>query len=652
MISQKSIQEVLETAKVEDVVGDFVNLKRRGVNMIGLCPFHNEKTPSFTVSPSKNIYKCFGCGQGGNSVQFLMEHESLTFPESIRWLAKKYGLQLEETESSREAIEERQHLDSLYLINQYARDFFLDQMLNTDTGKSVGLSYFKERGFLEDTIKKFGLGFAPNKRDAFTLKAVQEGYNAELLQKLGLTKNDRDFFRNRVMFPIHNLSGKVIGFGGRILVKDVKAPKYINSPETEIYNKSKVLYGAFFAKRAIRQHDECILVEGYTDVISLHQAGIENVVASSGTSLTVDQIRLIKRYTPNVKILYDGDLAGIKAALRGLDLVLEQDLNVKVVLLPEGEDPDSYLQKVGTSAFKEFLNEQAKDFIMFKAQLLLKEAANDPIKKTQLIKDIVQSIARIPDPVKRAVYVRECAGLVKVEEQILVNETNKLVGRHFKKRQQEKEIGERKATSAGGEVPFPNVPPPEYMPDQAPSVEQEVGGDEFQEKGIVRVLINFGHKIFDAKENTTVAEFIIGNIEDVLDNFDNQLYQRVVRDCYHLLLEKKEISSNYFLNHQDHEIQKLAVDMMSSPYEYSENWAKKWDIHLQTQTPPEENYKRDSIEVVRRLKFRKLDCIIKEITAKMKEEKDEEKSINYSKVLIKLLESKKTLAAELNNVVP
>ena len=447
MISQKSVQEIIETAKIEDVVQDFVSLKRRGVNLIGLCPFHNEKTPSFTVSPAKNIFKCFGCGQAGNPVGFLMEHENYSFPEALRWLAAKYGIEIEETETTQEAREEQQLFDSLYLVNQFARDYYQDQLFNTDLGKSVGLGYFKRRGFREETIKKFGLGYAPAGRDLFTRQAVGKGYNIELLRKLGLTTQyDRDFFRGRVMFTIHNLSGKVIGFGGRILQKDVKAPKYINSPETEIYNKSKVLYGAYFAKKSIRKEGECILVEGYTDVISLHQAGIENVVASSGTSLTVEQIRLIKRYTPNVKIIYDGDIAGVKAALRGLDLVLEQGMNVKVVLLPEGEDPDSYLQSVGATAFKEYIDQQAQDFILFKAKVLLKEAGDDPVKKAGVIKDIVDSIAKIPDPIIRGLFVRECAKVVGVEEELLVAETNKRVGRAFKKKQLEWQ----KTKTAGG----------------------------------------------------------------------------------------------------------------------------------------------------------------------------------------------------------
>ncbi|NRB62798.1 MAG: DNA primase, partial [Saprospiraceae bacterium] len=399
MISQKSIQEVLDTARVEDVVQDYVSLKRRGSNFIGLCPFHNEKTPSFSVSPSKNIYKCFGCGEGGGPVQFLMAHDHLSFPEAIRLLAKKYGIELEETQKTAEQVQQQQKQDSLYIVNQFALDYYQDQLFHTDRGKSVGLSYFKNRGFKEETIRKFGLGYAPPGKDNFIQKALAKGYDKSLLQELGLvSRYDADFFRDRVMFTIRNLSGKVIAFAGRIMQKDVKAPKYINSPETEIYHKSDVLYGAFYAKGPIRKEDECILVEGYTDVISLHQSGIENVVASSGTSLTTGQIRLIKRNTPNIKILYDGDAAGIKAALRGLDLVLEQDMNVKVVLLPEGEDPDSYLQSVGVHAFKDYVQQEAKDFILFKADMLLRDPNLDPVKRAENIQDIMGSVARIPDP--------------------------------------------------------------------------------------------------------------------------------------------------------------------------------------------------------------------------------------------------------------
>jgi DNA primase len=451
MITQKSVQEILDTVKIEDVVQDFVSLRRRGTNLIGLCPFHHEKTPSFNVSPARNIFKCFGCGKGGNAVQFLMELERFTFPEALKYIAKKYGIQIEEIESTREAAEERRVTDSLYIVNQYALEFFQNQMLNTDRGRSVGLSYFRERGFREETIQKFGLGYAPEHRDQFLTTAIAAGYDQQMLFNLGLcsppdtSRNlpPRDFFRDRVIFPIHGMSGKVIAFAGRIMAKDVKAPKYINSPETDIYIKSKVLYGAFQARKAIREKDECILVEGYTDVISLHQAGIENVVASSGTSLTVEQIGLIKRNTNNIKILYDGDPAGIKAALRGLDLVLEQDLNVRIVLLPDREDPDSYLARVGATAFTEYVDRQAKDFILFKAGLLMQEAGTDPVKRSGVVRDIVASISKIPDPVKRSLFVQECARVVQVDEGILMSETNKLVLAQMQKKHAPGREGER-----------------------------------------------------------------------------------------------------------------------------------------------------------------------------------------------------------------
>lgn len=655
MISEKSVQEIIEAAKVEEVIQDYVNLKRRGVNMIGLCPFHNEKTPSFTVSPSKNIYKCFGCGKGGNAVQFLMDHDNMTFPEALRFLANKFNIEIEETETSQQAIEERQYLESLYLVNQYARDFYQDQLFNTDKGKSIGLSYFKERGFREDIVKKFGLGFAPNQKDLFTNTAKQAGYDAELLKKLGLTTQyDSDFFRDRVMFTIHNLSGKVLGFGGRTLQKGKKIPKYINSPETEIYTKNKVLYGAHFAKRAIRQEDECILVEGYTDVISLHQAGIENVVASSGTSLTEGQIRLIKRYTPNVKILYDGDLAGVKAALRGLDLVLEQDLNVKVVLLPDGEDPDSYLQKIGETAFKEYLEEHARDFIMFKADLLLAEAANDPIKKSALIKDIVASIALIPDPVKRAVYIKECANVVEVSEQILVNETNKMVGKRLNKKNPPAHVPDPSFPTseypAGVDAPFPEteaLPPPT-------EAQRSSSGNEFQEKDIIRILISGGDKVFDKEDNLTVAEYLISNLEDVIEDFDNELYQRVIQMSQELLSEGKAVNPNFFLNHIDMDISQLAVNCMTSPYEYSENWEKKWEIFLQTQEMPDDNFQQDSLIALKRFKLRKIIKMAEENQVEIKNlsQKGEiEQLMTHMKVQQKLIEIRNELAAQLGTIV-
>ncbi len=654
MIKPHSVDEILNTAKIEDVVGEYVTLKRRGVNLIGICPFHNEKTPSFTVSPTKNIFKCFGCGKGGNSAQFLMEHESFTFPEALRYLAKRYNIEIEETEVSRESIEERQMLDSLFIVNQYAKEFYQKQLFETGEGKSAGLSYFKDRGFLEETIQKFGLGYAPKQDKLFTNTAVSVGHKESLLKKLGLTTSyGKDFFRGRVMFTIHNLSGKVIGFGGRILDKNVKAPKYINSPETEVYNKSKVLYGAYFAKKSIRQNDECIMVEGYTDVISLHQAGIDNVVASSGTSLTVEQIQLVKRNTPNMKIIYDGDAAGVKAALRGLDLVLEQDMNVKVVLLPEGEDPDSYLQTVGAAAFKEFIDKEAKDFILFKTHLLMEEAAGDPVKKSAMIKDLVSSIARIPDPIKRSLYVKECAHVVGVEEEILVNETNKVFKKNYKNEQQAKERYRRDKGGSAADGPPPGDNQDGLSPTTVPK-KSPTQGNEFQEKDLIRLLVTSGGEYFDKENKTTVAAFILSNIEEVLDDFDNKLYERIARECMQLLNDKKPITQKHFINHWDDDIAQLAISLLQDPDEYSPNWKEKHDIELQTQPMPEENYLNHSLSSIQHFKIRKIKGILLENQNRIKEAQannDEEKMMKLMRVQMKLLAIKSELANNLKAVV-
>lgn len=677
MIKQKTIDDIMETARVEDVVGDFVNLKRRGVNLIGLCPFHNEKTPSFTVSPSKGIYKCFGCGEGGDALKFVMEHEQLTYPEALRYLAKKYGIEVEETEVSDEARAERQHQESLFLINDFAKAYYQKQLFETDRGKSVGLSYFRQRGFREETIRHFGLGYAPAGKDTFTLTAVQKGYNADLLKQLGLTsKYGRDFFRDRVMFPIHNLSGKVIGFGGRILAKDVKAPKYVNTPETQIYNKSKVLYGAYFAKKAIRQADECILVEGYTDVIALHQAKVENVVASSGTSLTIGQIGLIKRYTENIKILYDGDKAGVKAALRGLGLVLEQGLNVKIVLLPEGEDPDSYVQKVGTEAFQTFITQQAQDFIMFQAGLLKEEAAGDPVKQTKLIQEIVDSISKIPDPIKRSLYVRECATLMGVQEELLINEANKAVAHRLRKQEQERlrdarrkereqQSGNRPAQlpPARDEPPLPTEEPggiqdlayeelpPEEQPATAPA--PQTVGDGFQERDLARILVTGGGTQFDQEDGLSVAEYLIANVEDVLDEFDNSLYQRVFQIAMETLSEGNAVTPQLFLHHIEDDVQQLAIDLSSTPYEYSENWANRWEIFLTTQKMPDENFVKDSISAIKRFRLRKLNRMIKENAKQLRQVLDngEGDYMLHLKLDQRLKATRNELAKELGTVV-
>ncbi len=651
MITQKTIQEIMEVAKVEDIIADFVNLKRRGVNMIGLCPFHNEKTPSFTVSPAKNIYKCFGCGKGGDPVRFLMDHENYSYPEALRSLAAKYGIEIEETETSQESLEERKKIDDLFALNQYAYEYFIHQMWHTDYGKSIGLGYFKDRGFREETIKKWGLGYAPDKKDDFTLTAINDGYKDEQLKTVGLTSQyGRDFFRGRVMFPIRNLSGKIIGFGGRILAKDAKTAKYLNSPDSEIYNKSKVLYGAHFARTPIRKADECIMVEGYTDTLSLHQAGIENVVAPCGTSITDGQIRLIKRYTPNITFIFDGDAAGKKAALRGLDMVLEQDMNVKLVLLPDGEDPDSLLQQLGSTKFEEFITRNKKDFILFKTEYLLEEAQNDPIKKTNLIKEIIDSIGKIPDPIKRSVYIKECAALTKTSESLLLSELNKKVAQHIRKKREEKKTEEL--------PPFPGeenfIPTEDNQPDYEAlqnNEEKKSAGDDFQEQDIVRLLLDAGNVIMIEEEKLTVAQFILGNIEDVLEDFDNTDYANIVQEC--LLHSKKGeiLSSHYFLNHKDEKIRNIALGLLATPFEYSHNWDELLNMPLQNQKKPEENFLNDTLSSVNRFKLKKVLKLMKTNQEKLKHTTDSKEIIKILKVQQRLTEIKKELASFFGSVI-
>src|SRR6476620_5007538 len=423
MISQNTIQEILGRIDIIDIVGGFVKLKKRGANYLGLCPFHNEKTPSFTVSPSKEIYKCFGCGRSGNSISFIMEHEKYSYVEALKWLAGKYGIEIQETFATDEQRQQIQTADSLYIINSFAQQFFTRQLFETEEGQDIGLSYLKERGFREEVIKRFQLGYSPEQRDAFAKEAIAKLYNAELLLKTGLVVNRNeqllDNYRGRVIFPVHNHSGKVLGFGARILKSNDKAPKYINTPENEIYIKSKILYGSFFARQAIDKADECLLVEGYTDVISLHQAGIENVVASGGTSLTPDQLRLIKKYTNNLTIIYDGDAAGVKAAMRGLELALEESLNVQLVLIPDKEDPDSYVNKVGATKFRDFVNQSKRDFILFQLDVLLREAGSDTSKKSGVVNTIAETIAKInkaEDFARRQDYIRQTAEMLKIDE--------------------------------------------------------------------------------------------------------------------------------------------------------------------------------------------------------------------------------------------
>ena len=495
MIKPETIQTIFETARIEEVVGDFVNLKKRGVNYIGLCPFHNEKTPSFTVSPAKGIFKCFGCGKAGNAVGFVMEHEHYSYPEALKYLAKKYGIEIKEEELS---PEQKQHMDeheSMFALNTFISNYFQNTLFETEEGKSIGLSYFKERDFLESTIKKFQLGYAPDEWENYSKHALANGYKKDILIKTGLSidKGDRliDRFKGRVMFPIHNLTGKVIGFGGRVLSTQKAAAKYMNSPESDIYNKSKSLYGIYFARNEIVKQDNCYLVEGYTDVISLHQAGVTNVVASSGTSLTVEQIKLIKRFTNNITILYDGDPAGIKASFRGIDLILDQGMNVKIVLFPEGEDPDSYARSHSTTEVEEFIQQEASDFISFKTRLLLDETKGDPTAKAMLIKEIVQTISHIPDGIIRTVYIKECSTVMDIPEQTLMNELNKLIrNKYHSRHQQNRPPSEAERTSS-------------VVPKQKDTLQPDPFDISHHESQLMRLLLLYGNK------NMKVTEFIL-----------------------------------------------------------------------------------------------------------------------------------------------
>ncbi len=580
MIPKETVDLIVETARIEEVVGDFVSLKRRGANMLGNCPFHTEKTPSFTVSPAKGIYKCFGCGKAGDSVKFVMEHESYSYPEALRYLAEKYRIEIEEEKPTVEQIQKQDEKESLYVLTSFAQKFYSETLFDTEEGKAVGLSYFHERGFNESTIKKFQLGYALNKWDALTEEALRNNFTKEILDKSGLvvvkdkdvdvTSTEKpaqrfyDRFRNRVIFPVHNLTGRVIAFGARILQTDPKSPKYINSPETEIYHKSKSLYGIFFARKAIAQLDECLLVEGYTDVISLHQAGVENVVASSGTSLTQEQIRLIARFTKNVTMLYDGDAAGIKASLRGIDLILEEGLNVKIVLFPDGDDPDSFARKTGTVQLKEYIKTSAKDFIGFKTDLLLKDVANDPIKKAGLIKEIVESISKIPDGIIRSMYLRQCAEQMNVSEQILVGEINKLRRSDFKKKE-----------SAQVEDVLSN------LTEASADIEQPIIEDNktfYQEQEVVRLLLNYGDRKFSMEEENkseiSVREFILNEILPDGFGFEDALLASIFG--YFTSMSTKDFLAfiNQDLSDETVPVRERAFELMANKYDLSD-WESK-----------------------------------------------------------------------------
>jgi len=617
LIQRRSIDEVLQATSIEDVIGEYISLKRRGANLLGRCPFHDEKTPSFTVSPAKGIYKCFGCGKAGNSVSFLMEHNHLSFTESIRMLAAKYGITLEEDEKydTEEYNEQQRKREGLLLALDYATNFFKNQ-LKSEEGKAVADSYFRERGFSPQTIADFDLGYSPKSWTALTQSATEGRFNLDHFEAAGLIKKREDgtffdLFRHRVIFPIHDLSGKVIAFGGRQLEKDDRSPKYLNSPETDVYHKSHVLYGIFQAKKEIRLQNQCYLVEGYTDVITLNQSEVKNVVASSGTSLTEGQIRLIKRFTDNVTILYDGDAAGIKASLRGIDLLLEKGLNVRTVSFPEGEDPDSYCKKLGSEDFKKFLTENESDFILFKANLLFDSIGNDPIRKAEAVGELLNSISLIPDGLKRATFARECSKLMDMDEKILLIEINK----------------KRKGKSSTSSQSLPITEEVRSLldtPTELPEKGSYSGGQE-QEKNLVRLLIQSGEKKF--MEDATVIDFIINELrEDEALQIEHPLYKKIIEEVQHITeqyLADHEINENFFINHTDEEVRKLAADMLTEHYELSPAWAEN-DLFIKTE---KENYVRDLQSLFLFLKKSKLEALIQHNLEELKTIEDNEEKI-------------------------
>ncbi|WP_295654152.1 DNA primase [uncultured Mucilaginibacter sp.] len=605
MITKPTVDKIMEATDIVEVIGEFVTLKKRGANYVGLSPFANEKTPSFTVSPAKGIFKDFSSGLGGSAVTFLMEHEKFNYPEALKWLAKKYSIDVEETNDQPEDREAENHRESLLIVTGYAAKFFHESLLETDEGKAIGLSYFKERGFSNETIKKFELGYSPDQWEAFSAKAIKDGYQQEFLEETGLSvKRDNgtlyDRYRGRVMFPIHSFTGRVIAFGGRTLKSDKSVPKYVNSPESEIYHKSSVLYGLFFAKKAIRDEDNCLLVEGYADVISVHQAGIENVVASSGTSLTVEQIRMIGRLTKNITMLYDGDAAGIKASLRGMDLILEEGLNVKIVSFPEGHDPDSYVRKLGSTAFKTYVEENKKDFILFKTNVLLKDAGKDPLKRAEVIREVVESIAKIPDSIKASVFLSECSQILQIEERSLITELNKMRAAKGKKDYQQHQNARQAEQEAA-----PAYAEPERKPEEQ---------YESQEKEIVRLLVTYGNRVinWDGIANTYIGPFMIAELNDV--EFEHPDCKAFVK-LYHDELDNGNLpEEQFFIHHPERLIADMAVSMLSTRYELSENWLGMHKIYVPDET---QNMKATILGAIFHLKKQKVGKILENIRTQL-----------------------------------
>jgi DNA primase len=651
MISKQTIDRVFETARVEEVIGEFVNLKKAGSNFKGLSPFTDEKTPSFMVSPVKQIWKDFSTGKGGNAISFLMEHEHYSYPEAIKYLAKKYNIEIEETEQTDEQKQQLNERESMFLVSKFAKDYFHDLMLNTQQGKAIGLSYFKERGFRDDIIEKFDLGYAKDEWDNFTKAALKKGYDLKYLEATGLTivKENKQFdrFKGRVLFPIHSMSGRILGFGGRILTNDKKAAKYLNSPESDIYHKSKILYGIYQAKKEIAKEDNCFLVEGYTDVISFHQSGIENVVASSGTALTPDQIRLIRRLTQNITVLFDGDAAGLRASIRGIDLILEQGMNVKVVTFPEGEDPDSFAKSHSDTELREYLENTAQDFINFKVSLLMQDAQNDPVKKAGLIRDIVTSISKIPDVIQREVYVQECARIMEISERVLFSELAQML----------KKAGDSSAKFTQQRAESFQVVKEEPKP--LPKTDTLY----LLEKEIIRILLLFGNEEVDfintieieddngriTEEQETysspISKELYLNLQEDEIEFTNDVFKTVYYELIHQVNQKEKIEIDYFVNHQDSIIASEVTGILMDEEKYSlSDWERK-DIFVTETKKVLPKLVTDAILNLRRILIeRKIKEIMDEARSTQSNSLDLELVTNYTLL-------KKRLFEKLNRVV-
>lgn len=643
MIDQATIDRIMDAAEITEVVSEYVTLKKRGMNLLGLCPFHNEKTPSFTVSPAKGIFKCFGCGKGGNAVNFVMEHESLSYPEALRWLANKYHIEIREEEETNEQKQLKDDRESMMIASAYAQKYFSRFLWEENEGRTIGLSYLRERGLRDDIIKKFDLGYCPDGKDLFTRHAQSQGYKMEYLEKTGLSikREDwvRDRFSGRVMFPIHSISGRVIAFGGRILKADKNTAKYLNSPESEIYHKSRALYGIYQAKREATRLDKCYLVEGYTDVLAMHQSGIENVVASSGTALTPDQIRLIKRFTPNITILYDGDAAGIKASIRGIDLVLEEGLNVKVLLLPNGEDPDSFARSMSSGHLQQYIREHETDFIRFKTQLLMKDTENDPVERARLINDIVRSISVVPDSVTRSVYIQECSRLMNVQEDVLYTEVRKL---------QQRQSGEFPRT-AYREQPRPAL-------QRATPVKTAVNRCEIEEREIIRILLKyFHHDVFEVEgeqpgetESVSVGQFVLDEIENDGLLSDNELIRRMLDLFVENVGNKAFNPVQFFINHSDQQMSSLAVDLLAEKYIESKRW-KKGGAFVESE---EEILDLIVPKIVQEYKLRQVKNMLHDIEQHINlasQTKEMEKVLDFQNQYMNLKKVEKHLSAQLGN---